>query len=249
MNENKFEIQEKQYKNPRHHFLEWDDVDFKLYRSLYWGLDYYAYANEIINLIISLQPKKIADVGCGDGKLLYELSKRLKNSQLDGYDLAKKAIMFAQAYAEGIKNLNFYFEDFKNSKEKYDIIVCMEVLEHIPDNKINEFIKNLNEKINKNGKLIISVPSINMPLHIKHYRHYSEELLKKQLNKYFKIDKISFITKKGLAYSSINFCLINPLFILNNRFLRKILLKIFRTTCIYTKANKCIHILAVCSKR
>ena len=249
MNENKFEIQEKQYENPRHHFLEWNDGDFKLYKILSWGLDYYAYANEIIELIIGFQSKKIADVGCGDGKLLYELSKRLKSSQLDGYDLAKKAILFAKAYAEDIENLNFYFEDFKNSKEEYNIIVCMEVLEHIPDNSINEFISNLNEKLNENGKLVISVPSNNIPLHIKHYRHYSEELLRKQLSQYFKIDKILFITKKGFLYKIINLFLINPLFILNNKFLRKILLKIFKATCVYTKPDKCVHILAVCSKK
>ncbi len=249
MKKSKFKIQEEQYQIPRHHLVTLDKKKFGLHQQLSWGLEYYAYATEIIKEVIKLKPKNVADVGCGDGKILCELSKILKKSVLDGYDLSNKAILFAKAFSNEIKNLNFYCEDFKESKIQYDVIICMEVLEHIPDKEIMSFVKILSNKLKNNGKLIISVPSKNVPLHIKHYRHYDLDLLKKQSRDYFEIEKSYFVHKRNKIYRLMNILLTNRIFILANSFLIRIILSVYNKFLRFAKPSNGSHLIVILKKK
>lgn len=93
-----------------------------------------------------LQPNRIAEIGCGAGAILDELSKKdyLKYVQFIGYDISPQAIEIAQKINN--KNVSFFYEDIllENNKEYFDILLVIDVLEHVPD--YIGFVKKCREK-------------------------------------------------------------------------------------------------------
>lgn len=80
---------------------------------------------------------------------------------------------------------------------KFDQIVLVETLEHFIPAKIPIILNNLSNILKKDGKLIITVPSNNMPLKKKHYQYFAEESLAKTIGHYFQIVEISGFAKGG----------------------------------------------------
>ena len=103
-------------------------------------------ASQIIKIIENnkLQFQSICEVGCGAGLILVELQKCFaKNIKFYGYDISPQAIELA--YKLKNENLNFYLEDFvKKRNQQFDIILCIDVLEHIED--FYGFLKNIKRK-------------------------------------------------------------------------------------------------------
>ncbi|MGB3908478.1 MAG: class I SAM-dependent methyltransferase [Methanomethylovorans sp.] len=99
-------------------------------------------------------PKKVLDVGCGIGKLVDELRKL----DIDAYGLefSKEFINISPCkdyiYEGNVFDLNEIFEE-----NSFDVVICMEVLEHIPPTKLNSAIQNLKRITIKN--LVLTIPS------------------------------------------------------------------------------------------
>ena len=98
---------------------------------------------------------KILDVGCGGG-LLTEPMHRL-GGIITGIDASKKNINIAKIHAKK-NNLNINYicaspEKLK-LKKKYDVILNMEVVEHVND--LNFFIKSSSSLLKKNGIMFIA---------------------------------------------------------------------------------------------
>ncbi|HIP89996.1 MAG TPA: methyltransferase domain-containing protein [Candidatus Nanopusillus sp.] len=248
--EDKYKIQNIQYNKPYHHLLNLEKLSFFDY--LGWGLEYYSYVSFLLDRFKELSKeidiKRVADVGCGDGKIALELARQHPHITFEGYDLSEQAILFAKAYSYNIENLKFYNKDFKYSKGSYDIILCIEVLEHIPDKDIKHFVKNLYSKLKENGLLIVSVPTENLKLHPKHYRHYTLDSLKEHLG-LFDLKEYHYIHNfKSIKTRVINAIFINDLFILNSYRMRKMFIdyynKYLKIAGKYTGA----HIFAIFKK-
>ena len=84
----------------------------------------------------SLTDKAIVDVGCGGGILTEALA--LKGGNLTGIDLSSEAIKCAHQHAkESLLTINYQqisVADFAlQHAEQFDIVVCMEMLEHVPN--------------------------------------------------------------------------------------------------------------------
>ncbi len=96
---------------------------------------------------------KILDIGCGGGILSEPLA--IMGGDVTGIDTSKKAINIAKSHGKKnklkIKYLNTELTDL-NIEKKFDMILCMEVLEHI-DN-IDFFIKCVSKRLNNNGIFI-----------------------------------------------------------------------------------------------
>ncbi len=97
----------------------------------------------------SLNGLSILDVGCGGGILCEPLSRL--GAKVTGIDTNEKAIKVAKEHAR-IKNLKINYINTDLSKVKkysFDIITCMEVLEHVEN--INQIISISNDILKKNG--------------------------------------------------------------------------------------------------
>lgn len=89
-----------------------------------------------IEKTVSPKGKKVLDIGCGGGILSEALAKR--GAIVTGIDLAEDAIHTAKMHArQSGLNIDYHLasaEDFaRENPNTYDIIVCMELLEHVPD--------------------------------------------------------------------------------------------------------------------
>lgn len=84
-----------------------------------------------------LTGKRILDVGCGGGILSEALASEAAN--VCGIDMAELSLQTASAHAQqnGIDNLEYRcisVEDMAAQQPaQYDVVVCMEMLEHVPD--------------------------------------------------------------------------------------------------------------------
>ena len=252
MKKDKFEIQDNQYIKPYHHLL--DLKKYKFFDVISWGLEYYSYVSFVIEYFEKILKNKnienIAEVGCGDGKILLELAMRYEDILFEGFDLSKRAVLFANAFSYGFDNLKFFDHDFKNSKKKYDVILCIETLEHIPDDEINDFLKTINNNLKNDGILLLTVPTTNLKLHPKHYRHYNIDLLKKHTELYFNLKEVQFIHNFNSVKTRIlNGLLINNIVILNNYKLRASIIKYYKENLRGANSTNAAHLFAVFEKK
>ena len=98
---------------------------------------------------------KILDSGCGGG-LLSEPMSRL-GAEVTGIDASKKNISVAKLHAKK-NNLNINYvcsspEKLKTTK-KFDVILNMEIVEHVED--VNFFLKSCSRLLKKNGIMFIA---------------------------------------------------------------------------------------------
>ena len=241
----KNKIQSDLYVFPYHYLVDLENKKFN--KNLFWGLDYYNYINKVIDLATKYIKNDILDLGCGDGFLLYNLKKSYldKNVNAVGIDIDEKPIKFAQAFSAGIPNLTFINQDIQTYNKKFDLITVIETLEHIPDNQISDFIIQIDKHLANEGILIISVPSKNVALGKKHYRHYDVDMLKESFKNY-NILETHFVTKKNnFLYKLTEFLLCNNKVNLNFSIFKKILFLLNKKLFYLVKENEGAHIILV----
>ena len=101
----------------------------------------------------SLKKLKILDVGCGGGLLCEPLSRL--GAKVTGIDASEKNIEIAKAHArKGNINVNYICTSPEKVNESYDVILCMEVVEHVED--LNFFYKSCSKLLNKNGLIFFA---------------------------------------------------------------------------------------------
>jgi 2-polyprenyl-6-hydroxyphenyl methylase/3-demethylubiquinone-9 3-methyltransferase len=85
---------------------------------------------------VSLQGKRVLDVGCGGGILAESMAS--KGAEVTGIDLGEKALKVAQLHSleSGVK-VEYRLVAVEELAEQYpasfDVVTCMEMLEHVPD--------------------------------------------------------------------------------------------------------------------
>lgn len=116
-----------------------------------------------INNLFPLDKKNILDVGCGGGILAESMAKFGGN--VTGIDQSEIAIKIAQLHAkENNLSINYKLlniEDFlKKDSSKFDVITCLEMIEHVPDPA--SIITSCSKKLKKNGRLYVSTINRNL---------------------------------------------------------------------------------------
>lgn len=163
----------------------------------YWKQE----VNRIVNLVADKnKPLKILDIGCRTGDFLMHWDKR---HQLFGVELNSHNAKIAKkrginVYCDFVENINF--------NQKFDVITCYALLEHIPSPDI--LLAKITSILNTNGVLVILIPSIeskmvskiekkNIHWHMftppEHLSFYSREFLD------------NYMTNKGLIFYSRRF--------------------------------------------
>lgn len=91
---------------------------------------------DYVKQFIDLNGKKVLDVGCGGG--VFSESMASNGANVTAIDLAEESLEIAKLHlyesSHKIDYQKISVEDFSNDNENtFDVIVCMEMLEHVPD--------------------------------------------------------------------------------------------------------------------
>jgi 2-polyprenyl-6-hydroxyphenyl methylase/3-demethylubiquinone-9 3-methyltransferase len=89
-----------------------------------------------IKSFVSLDGKKVVDIGCGGGILAESIAQ--SGADATGIDLSEKALKVAELHALEVgANLTYRSISAEalaaEQPEQYDVVTCMEMLEHVPD--------------------------------------------------------------------------------------------------------------------
>ena len=103
-----------------------------------------------------LKGLNILDLGCGGGIASEPLCRLGAN--ITGVDESKKLIEVAKLHAKNMKlKINYQctsIENLNKFKNKYDVIIALELLEHV--NNLKQFCKLMTNLLNENGIIILS---------------------------------------------------------------------------------------------
>jgi len=118
-----------------------------------------------INSKKPLNKLKVLDIGCGGG-LLCEPMSRL-GAKVTGIDASKNNIEFGKLHSQemylDIEYINCSPEKL-NFDNKFDVILNMEVVEHVAD--LDLFIQNCSKLIKKNGIMFVATINKNLKSYI-----------------------------------------------------------------------------------
>ncbi len=90
-------------------------------------------AQQIIKMVEKnrLNPSTVCEIGCGAGEILFQLSEKYGDKQYFGYEISPQAFELCQS--RSADNLNFYLKDLLEEDERFDLVLVMDVIEHVED--------------------------------------------------------------------------------------------------------------------
>ena len=188
------------------------DIVTKLYntefgRTMYWAHranDLFAtYKNSVggvsslISVCTALKPKRILEVGCGNGRLLAIMAE-LPAVEVVGQDISATAISFSQKRC--LKNVKLHqcdILDLPYQEQYFDLVICNRVLQCIPPSEIEEFISRL-AKLGKNvyiNELLKEDPNARESFYqfLHNYDALFERAGMKQIGVYYPQDSKAFL--------------------------------------------------------
>jgi 2-polyprenyl-3-methyl-5-hydroxy-6-metoxy-1,4-benzoquinol methylase len=132
------------------------DHVFERGRGVQWFWHYYRYAAVVANL-----PKtgnSILDLGCGPGTFLGNYAGGYRRAL--GVDLARAQIEYAiRKYANDRVQFNATDAIGFTGKEKFDVVVSIEVIEHLPLAETHSFLRIVFELLSPGGMLVLATPN------------------------------------------------------------------------------------------
>ena len=172
-----------------------------------------------INERANLEGIKVLDVGCGGGILAEALSKL--GAQVTGIDASEQTIGVAQNHSNAVgSNVSYYqttIEEFIANKpeEKFDVITCLEMLEHVPSP--GEIIKTCSTILKDDGDIFFSTINRNPRSYLfaivgaeyilnllpKGTHDYQKFIKPSELAKWIRDARLSQIETIGLSYNPI----------------------------------------------
>jgi len=116
----------------------------------------------------------ILDAGCGTGLLDEELKKENFNYQIVGVDSSTEAVNFSRK--RGNEIFLSSLEDCPFSAQTFDVILLLDVIEHVPDEKV--ILTEMERLLKPNGLIIVFVPALRwwwsqQDVFLGHYRRYT----------------------------------------------------------------------------
>ena len=164
----------------------------------------------------SIKKKNVLDIGCGGGLISELLAK--KNGNVTGIDENIYNIKQAREHAKiGSIKINYKNQSldtfYKKNKKKYDLILCLEVLEHVND--VKKTLDKISELMKPGGTLILSTINRNLKslLFAKIFgeyvlnwipvgTHQFEKFLKpEEIVEFLKLKKIEIKNIKGMEFN------------------------------------------------
>jgi trans-aconitate methyltransferase len=150
-------------------------------------------------------PKEILDAGSGNGNYAFYLRKLFPKAKITGIDISEEKIDNASYITNllNLKDICFNQKSLTNITEKlkYDLIVCIDVLEHIK----NDFLalRNISRSLKPGSSLILHVPK-DRKLAFRHFKRFKGFRIEDHVREEYGIEEILHIIKKaGLKANSL----------------------------------------------
>lgn len=169
---------------------------------------------EFIENLAALKDKEILDIGCGGGILAEALAKQ--DAKVTAIDMCKEAIACAQNHAKDLA-INYQHtsaEDLPH-KNHYDIITCLELIEHVPDPaktiaccarlvKANGivFISTINRNIKSYATTILAAEYL-LKMLPKGTHSYDKFIKPSELIQMASCHKLEFLEYAGISYKPL----------------------------------------------
>jgi cyclopropane fatty-acyl-phospholipid synthase-like methyltransferase len=152
-------------------------------------------------------PMEILDAGSGNGNYAFYLGKLFPAARITAVDISKEKMDTASSIVDllNMKNVSFCQKSITIMRErlKYDLVVCVDVLEHIK----NDFlaIKNMEKSLKPDGNLILHVPK-NRRLVFRHFKRFKSYKIEDHAREEYRIEEILHRIKSvGLKVNTVSF--------------------------------------------
>lgn len=245
------QVQENFYKFPYHYCVKFKK-QFSMFYIFDWGLNYASTVEFLLDkLNENINKNSIIDIGCGEGRLTKELFLKFPSSKVEGVDYSNKPIQMAKALNYDL-NIKFHTANIIENKldSTFDVATLMEVYEHIEPKSAESFLNGIYDLLNENGILHLTVPHENVPIAPHHFRHFSAEVLTKELEKYFEIVEVIPFEKISVKRKWLMRIFTNKYFILNHKKWNNNLYKYYKKNLFFVeKESQCQRIYVQCKKR
>ena len=132
-------------------------ADFKLRQ---FDLNYKKYFNKCV-------ASRVIDIGVGRGEMLSCMKQWADNYH--GIDISPSTVDFCKKLdlsCELTDDTEFWL---KNHQKQFDIITCLDVLEHIPKERLIQFVEAIRNSLIKDGLAIFQVPNLQSPFGYLHH--------------------------------------------------------------------------------
>ena len=110
--------------------------------------------NKLINLVKPKDGDKILEIGCGWGGFAEHLAKNY-NVKIDCITISKKQFLFTKERIRksGLTNkVNVKMMDYRDVKNKYDIIVSIEMIEAVGEKYLNKYFNVIKKNLKFGGR-------------------------------------------------------------------------------------------------
>ncbi len=116
-----------------------------------------AYIEATKNASLEKKQIRVLDVGCGVGTLSLYLGTL--GAQVHGVDISPRAINLATAARDklALSNVTFAVGQVTKGRGNFDLVICSEVIEHVPNQ--DAFLQLLQSNLKPGGVLYLSTPS------------------------------------------------------------------------------------------
>ncbi len=156
-------------------------------------------------------PQQILDAGSGFGQYVYFLATRNKNWQVKGVDVKEEQIEDCNNFFQkiGRNNAAFAVADLTkfDEKEKYDLVLCVDVMEHIEEDEL--VLRNFYNALKPGGMLLISTPSDQGGSDVHHHDHEHDgthSFIDEHVRDGYGIDEISEKMKRaGFSETEVHY--------------------------------------------
>ena len=125
--------------------------------------DYFAHARKEIEPLLPLKCGRVLEIGCGSGATLGWLRQNHQTESTVGIEIAEAAAAKARRFADVVHCLDFERHDLPSGVQKFDLVLCLDVLEHMVD-PWSVVDRLATQYLNVGGTLLVSLPNV---------RHYS----------------------------------------------------------------------------
>lgn len=137
-------------------------LDLLLLRAWHVQKELRVWSREFVVNTPNSQPPAILDAGAGFGQYSYWMYKHVKNCTILAVDVKEEQVADCNRFFDqigGSNNVKFIVDDLTVFKKEnqYDLVVCVDVMEHILEDVL--VFKNFNASMKKNAMLLISTPS------------------------------------------------------------------------------------------